>query len=60
LDRYGACTYEVFNQPRALVDYNLFTADMALREVVAREGAQWAVGDLERFGGRIRHTAEHL
>ena len=59
MDRYGAATHDVFNQPRELVAYNLFSADSALRDAVAGEGAQWAVDDLERFGARIG-TAEHL
>ncbi len=43
-------THEVLNQPYALVDYNLFEADAALKEGIAREGASWAAGDLARFG----------
>jgi putative acyl-CoA dehydrogenase len=52
-DRYGATTHEVLNQPRELVDYNLFAADTALKDAVAREGAQWAIGELDRFGARV-------
>jgi putative acyl-CoA dehydrogenase len=43
-------THEVFNQPPPLAGYNLFTADRALREAVAREGASWALDELTGFG----------
>nr|WP_294865421.1 isovaleryl-CoA dehydrogenase [uncultured Pseudogulbenkiania sp.] len=33
---------EVLNQPPPLVDYNLFSSDVALQEGVVREGAAWA------------------
>jgi putative acyl-CoA dehydrogenase len=59
VDRYGAVTHEVINQPRELADYNLFASDRALQEAVAREGAQWAQDELERFGDRIG-TAAYL
>jgi putative acyl-CoA dehydrogenase len=42
--------HEVLNQPPALSGYNLFAADRALRQAVAREGAGWACEDLDRFG----------
>jgi putative acyl-CoA dehydrogenase len=32
---------EVFNQPTALEDYNLFEHDAPLREAVRREGGAW-------------------
>ena len=35
-------THEVFNQTPPLADYNLYSANLALREAVAREGASWA------------------
>ncbi len=53
LDRYGAVTHEVINQPLALADYNLFGADLPLKEAVKREGAEWATNDLTDFGARI-------
>jgi len=59
MDRYGAITHEVVNQPFALADYNLFSADAALTEAVAREGAGWATNDLANFGARIG-TADYL
>jgi len=43
-------THEVFNQVPPPGDVNLFTADAALREAVAREGADWAADDLARYG----------
>jgi putative acyl-CoA dehydrogenase len=49
----SAATHEVLNQPFALADYNLFTGDAALREGVAREGADWAVADLAAFGAEL-------
>jgi putative acyl-CoA dehydrogenase len=51
-------THEVFNQPVALADYNLFEADTALRERV-REAAPWALDDLARFGAKAG-TADYL
>ncbi len=58
-DRFGAVTHEVINQPVELADYNLFSADQALREAVAREGAGYATNDLADFGARVG-TASHL
>jgi putative acyl-CoA dehydrogenase len=52
LDRYGAATHEVFNQPVELVDYNLYDSDAALKESVRREGAAWAENALGAFGAR--------
>lgn len=46
-------THDVTNQPPALEDYNLFASDAALREGVAREGADWACDGLAAFGARI-------
>jgi putative acyl-CoA dehydrogenase len=43
-------THEVLNQPPALAGRNLFTDDVALREAVVREGADWALADLEAAG----------
>jgi len=56
-DRHGAVTHEVINQPVALEDTNLFAADAALREAVAREGAAWAKDDLSGFGERAGSAA---
>jgi putative acyl-CoA dehydrogenase len=41
-ERHPGTTHEVFNQPPPLVDYNVFEADVPLREAVRREGAEWA------------------
>ncbi|MBM3569272.1 MAG: isovaleryl-CoA dehydrogenase [Alphaproteobacteria bacterium] len=46
-------THEVLNQPPPLVDWNLFDADRALAEGVAREGADWAAGELRGLGARL-------
>ncbi|MEO8753656.1 MAG: isovaleryl-CoA dehydrogenase [Casimicrobiaceae bacterium] len=57
--RFLAVTHEVINQPTELADYNLYAADSALREAVAREGAGWAEASLQSFGARLG-TAEFL
>ena len=49
-DRFLATTHEVFNQPSALENYNLFEQDTALQEAVHREGASAALNDLKAFG----------
>jgi len=43
-------THDVTNQPPPLEDVNLFLSDVALREAVAREGAEAAQARLEAFG----------
>ena len=45
-------THEVFNQSPALVDYNSYLGDTALREGVQRHGATWSGAALERHGER--------
>ncbi|MFL6632418.1 MAG: isovaleryl-CoA dehydrogenase [Massilia sp.] len=50
-------THEVFNQAPPFGDVNLFACDPALREGLAREGAGWAGGDLERLGGQLGAAA---
>ena len=45
-----ARTHEVLNQSTPLVDYDVFGADRALGEAVAREGASWAVERLHAVG----------
>jgi putative acyl-CoA dehydrogenase len=42
VERPGVSTHQVTNQPPPLVDYNVFEADLPLREAVRREGAEWA------------------
>jgi putative acyl-CoA dehydrogenase len=44
---------EVTNQPPPLVNYNLLLRDTVLREALRREHAEWAEGDLTRFGERL-------
>lgn len=39
----------VLNQAVPLADYNPYDGDTALREAVAREGAQWAEDDIREF-----------
>jgi len=47
---YYAETHSVENQPRPLEDFNLYAADRALSEAVAREGGSWAQDELHAFG----------
>src|ERR1700744_5019880 len=46
-------THTVFNQTPPLIDYNLFTSDVALREAVEREGASWAAPELDQAGAAL-------
>lgn len=50
---------EVLNQPPPLVDYDLFGTDLALKEAVVREGGDWALDELGRFG-RTLGSAETI
>ncbi|MES1991267.1 MAG: isovaleryl-CoA dehydrogenase [Pseudomonadota bacterium] len=50
-------THEVFNQSPPLENYNLFTSDKVLTEIVTREGAEQAKASLGAFGAKIG-TAE--
>lgn len=43
-------THEVTNTPPHLGDQDLWHADVALREGIAREGAEWAVPQLTDLG----------
>ena len=47
-----AQTHEVFNQARALEDYNAYDNDAALREAVRRHGAGWAEDRLSAHGAK--------
>ncbi len=47
-----ASTHEVFNQSEALVDYNAYRGDTALREAVRRHGAGWAEEAIDAHGAR--------
>ena len=44
-------THDVFNQPPALVDYDV-AEDVALLDSVRREGADWSLDDLHALGRR--------
>ncbi len=48
--QWWAETHAVENMPPPLVDYNLLTSDVALKEAIARSGAQWAETELNEFG----------
>jgi len=54
-----ADTHEVINVSRELVDFNMYTSDLALLESVRREGAAWAHDDLARFGA-LTGSADYL
>jgi putative acyl-CoA dehydrogenase len=43
-------THEVFNQPPALENYDLYETDAALREALEREGAAWGEKRLREYG----------
>jgi len=45
-------THTVFNQTPPLENYNLYEADIPLREGVQREGAGWAESELRAHGAR--------
>lgn len=47
-----AQTHEVFNQARALENYNAYDNDTALREAVRRHGAGWAEDKLSAHGAK--------
>lgn len=49
-DKFLAQTHEVFNQPPALENYNLYKSDAALQEAIKREGAGWAKEEVSTFG----------
>jgi putative acyl-CoA dehydrogenase len=57
IDRFGAATHQVFNQPIALNDINLFAGDIALKEATIREDAGWAIAELDDFGARMGKAA---
>jgi putative acyl-CoA dehydrogenase len=46
-------THVVENQPPALENYNPFEADAALKEAVIREGGEWGLERLNRFGAIV-------
>lgn len=50
-------THDVFNQPYPLENYNLFSSDVALQQIVAKEGGAARRDDLLRFG-KLTGSAE--
>jgi putative acyl-CoA dehydrogenase len=58
-DPRAFATHEVFNQPPALENYNLYSSDRVLTETVEREGAADARASLAAFGAKIG-TAEAI
>ncbi|NMM81789.1 DNA alkylation response protein [Acidovorax sp. SRB_14] len=46
-------THEVFNQFDELSGYDLLATDAALREAMARAGAQWALPQLGAYGAQL-------
>ena len=51
-DRY-AKAFEVFNQPPALENYNLFESDVCLREAVEKNGGAWNNENAHAFGALL-------
>ncbi len=45
--------FDVSNQPPPLEPYNLFSSDLALREAVVRESADWALPQLAALGATL-------
>jgi putative acyl-CoA dehydrogenase len=54
---HGSNTHDIFNQTPPLAGYNLFTSDLSLQEAVQREGAAWAVGELDAAGAELGSAA---
>ena len=46
-------THVVENQPPALENYNPFETDAALKQAVIREGGEWGLERLNRFGAIV-------
>src|SRR5215213_9012633 len=57
----SASTHEVTNQAPPIVPYNVFDADLALREALEREGGAWGVDRLRDTGelAGSREAIEH-
>jgi putative acyl-CoA dehydrogenase len=55
----SASTHEVLNQAEPIVPYDVFEADVALREALEREGGGWGVDRL-RDAGQLAGSAEAL
>ena len=54
---HASPTHKVFNQTPPLTDYNLFAADLALREAVQREGGGAAADELAAAGAALGTAA---
>ena len=50
---HGTGTHAIFNQTPPLTEYNLFSSDAALQEAVQREGAAWALPELNLAGEEL-------
>jgi putative acyl-CoA dehydrogenase len=50
-------THEVFNQPPAFIDHNLFDTDRAMREAALREGGDWVGAPLAKLGAEAGSEA---
>jgi putative acyl-CoA dehydrogenase len=55
----SASTHDVLNQPPPIVPYNVFEADLPLREALEREGGGWGVDRLRDIG-QLAGSAEAL
>jgi putative acyl-CoA dehydrogenase len=55
----SASTHDVLNQAPPIVPYDVFEADLALREALEREGGGWGIDRL-RDAGRLAGSAEAL
>jgi putative acyl-CoA dehydrogenase len=53
---HSASTHEVLNQPPALVDFNAFEADSALREALIREGGEWGLDRVRDVGAVVAYS----
>jgi putative acyl-CoA dehydrogenase len=51
--QHGSNTHDTFNQTPPLNGYNLFASDPSLQEAVVREGASWAVDELNFVGAEL-------
>ena len=49
----SAVTHDVFNQPLALVDYNLFSGNQAMRAALAFNAPRLDTAALEALGARL-------
>jgi putative acyl-CoA dehydrogenase len=55
----SASTHDVLNQPPPIVPYDIFEADLPLREALEREGGGWGIDRL-RETGRLAGSVEAL